>query len=235
MRRVLIGTPAHSGSVHCEFQDSLIGTVKMGAQMDTLIAPVQICYEALVQCARNELITMALEGGVDDIVFIDGDQQWNPAWVFKLLNQPVDVVGGAVVKKSDIPMFNVKALPDGIRMSENGLIEVEAVGTGFLRISKRAMTMVSGISEPYRKDGKESRMVFDLKIVDGELISEDNVFCHKWRSFGEKVWVDPSITCAHIGVKKYEGSLLAYLADMAVMSAKEKSEEAAVQQSEGGK
>jgi hypothetical protein len=54
-------------------------------------------------------------------------------------------------------------------------------------------------------------MVFDVQIVNGDLVSEDNVFCKKWRSLGGKVFIDPAMTCNHIGVKKYQGNFLNFI------------------------
>ena len=54
-------------------------------------------------------------------------------------------------------------------------------------------------------------MVFDIKIENGDLISEDFVLCNKWKSLGYKVWIDPTITCNHIGIKKYKGNLNNFL------------------------
>lgn len=212
MRKVMIGTPAKEGLVDCVFVHSLVQTVKMSQSFNTAIFPIQIAYDALVQRARADLVAMALEHKFDDMIMIDNDQEWAPEWIFRLLKHPVDVVGGTVVKKSDIPAFNVKMLPDGLKMEENGLMEVEGVGTGFLRMSRRAMEMVSEISEPYTTDeGKARRWIFDAKIVNGKLVSEDNIFCHKWRSLGEKVWIDPTITCSHVGPKKWSGNFLQFL------------------------
>jgi hypothetical protein len=67
------------------------------------------------------------------------------------------------------------------------------------------------MSEPYLNDGKDNRMVFDIKIENGDLISEDYIMCNKWRSLGYKVWLDPTITCNHNGVKKYKGNLQNFL------------------------
>jgi hypothetical protein len=60
-------------------------------------------------------------------------------------------------------------------------------------------------------------MVFDVKLVDGELVSEDNIFCGKWRELGGKVWIDPSMTCNHIGPKKYSGNFMEYLKHVGVL------------------
>ena len=211
MRKVLFGTPTYDGRVHVEFLQSLMHTVKLAPHAEIALYPVQISGDALVQRARNDLFAMAMETECDDIVFMDSDQEWNAEWVMTLLNHPADVVGGVVVKKSDTPGFNVKILPNGVSLDENGLMEVECIGTGFLRISRRAMQAVWDISPEYKDGDKVSRMVFDIQIIDGELISEDNVFCRKWRGLGEKVYIDPTITLNHIGSRKWGGNFLAYL------------------------
>jgi hypothetical protein len=215
MRKVLFGTPCYDGKVNAEFLHSLVNTIKM-CPPDIEIIPIQVCYDALVQRARNDLFQMAVESGCDDIIFMDADQEWNPEWIFTLLNHPVDVVGGTVIKKSDEIAFNVKILDSGMKVEENGLIEVVSVGTGFLRVSKEAIQSIWEISSEYTSQGKTSRLVFDIKIIDGELISEDNIFCRKWADLGGKVYIDPTMTCNHIGVKKYSGNFLEFINSLAV-------------------
>lgn len=217
MRKVLIGTPAHDGRVDVWYANSLVNTIKMAHQVGVEIHPVYLSYDSLVQRARNDLVRLALEEGFDDLIFMDSDQEWDPAWIFKLLDYNVDVVGGTVVKKSDQIMFNVKVLKSGIRIGKDGLMEVEAIGTGFLRISRKALQAVWDASPEYTNEGKKCRMVFDVKLVDGELVSEDNIFCGKWRELGGKVWIDPAMTCNHIGPKKYSGNFMEYLKHVGVL------------------
>lgn len=212
MRKVLIGTPAHDGRVDVWYCNSLVNTIKMAAQTDIEIQPIYMAYDSLVQRARNDLVRLALEEGYDDLIFIDSDQEWDPAWIFQLLNHDAEVVGATVVKKSDQIAFNVKALESGLKIEENGLMEVESVGTGFLRIAKSALQDVWDISQEYTNEGRKCRMVFDVQLIDGELVSEDNVFCRKWHSLGGKVYIDPTMTCNHIGTKKYTGSFMDFLA-----------------------
>lgn len=211
MRKVLIGTPAHDGRVDVWYCNSLVNTIRIAPQNDTMIVPIYMAYDSLVQRARNDLVRLALEEEFDDLLFIDSDQEWDPEWVFSLLNREEPVVGGTVVKKTDAVAFNVKVLPNGLKREENGLMAVESVGTGFLKISREALQQVWDASPEYTNEGKLCRMVFDVQLIDGELVSEDNVFCSKWRSLGGTVWVDPEITCNHIGIKKYGGNFLAFL------------------------
>ena len=115
-------------------------------------------------------------------------------------------------------MYNVKALRSGLKQEKNGLMEVEAIGTGFLRISSKALKSVWDVSPEYLNEGKKCRMVFDVQLVDGELVSEDNVFCRKWRSMGNKVWIDPTMTCNHIGAKKYQGNFMQFVNQLKLLT-----------------
>jgi len=206
MRKVMIGTPAHDGRVDVWYCHSLSNTIKALQDKDIELFPVYVTMDSLVQRARNDLVKLAVEGGIDDLIFIDSDQEWDPNDILKLLSYDVDVVGGTVVKKTDTPEYNVKSLKEGLLQDpDNGLIKVQYVGTGFLRMSRKAFTAVWNMSEPYKCPQQDSRMVFELKVIDGDLVSEDNVFCDKWASLGGEVWIDPTITCNHIGAKKYTG------------------------------
>ena len=210
MRKVLIGTPAYDGKVDVWYANSLVNTIHMSYGKDVLIIPIYMSYDSLVQRARNDLVKIAIDENFDDLIFIDADQEWDPAWVFKLLDYDKDVIAGTVIKKSDQPAFNVKALKDGVKL-DGELAEVDCVGTGFMRISKNALKQVWDASEEYTNEGKTCRMVFDIKVVDGELVSEDNVFCRKWHDLGGKVYIDPSMTCNHVGIKKYTGNFMEYI------------------------
>lgn len=207
----MIGTPAHDGRVDVWYANSLVNTVKLAMQRQVELVPIYMSYDSLVQRARNDIVRLAIEEDFDDLIFIDSDEEWNPEWIFKLLAYKEEVIGLPVVKKSDQMMFNIKALPTGLKTQQNGLMEVEAVGTGFMKISSAALKKVWDASPEYKNEGRSCRMVFDIKIENGDLVSEDNVFCQKWRSLGGKVFIEPSMTCNHIGVKKYQGNFLEYL------------------------
>ena len=217
----MIGTPAFDGRIDVWFANSLVNTVKLSMQRQIELIPIYMSYDSLVQRARNDIVRLALEENFDDLIFIDSDEEWDPEWIFKLLGFKEEVIGLPVVKKSDQVMFNIKALPQGLKMQQNGLMEVEAVGTGFMKISRSALKKVWDISPEYRNEGRVGRMVFDVKVVDGDLVSEDNIFCQKWRGLGGKVFIEPTMTCNHVGVKKYTGNFMQFL-DGIIAANKEK-------------
>ena len=217
MRKVLIGTPAYDGRVDVWFANSLVNTIRMSYEKETIVVPVYMAYDSLVQRARNDLVRLAIEEDFDDLIFIDSDVEWDPAWVFKLLEYPEDVVGGTYPKKTDEPQFPVHALKDGMKL-EDGLIEVDGMPTGFLKISRDALKKVWDASAEYQNEGRTCRMVFDIQVQDGQLVSEDIVFCRKWQDLGGKVYLDPTMTCNHVGTKKYSGNFMEYIKAIGVLA-----------------
>lgn len=207
VRKVIIGTPCHDGRVDVNYAACLTQTVKLGMFNGVEFLPIMVSYDSLLPRARNDIIKIALDNEVDDVIFIDSDQAWDPVWVLQLLNHQVDVVGGAVVKKTDeAEMYNIRSNPPLIEDPTTKLTPVISTGTGFLRISNRAMKALYENSEPYTNEGRENRMMFEIKILGGELYSEDLVICLKLKELGYQVWLDQTMTCAHIGPKMYKGN-----------------------------
>lgn len=212
MRRVLIGTPSYDGRIDVWFANSLLGTVKMAYEKDVFVHAIYTSYDSLIQRARNSLFKLAIDGGYDDLFFIDSDCEWEPEWFFRLLERPEPIVGAALVKKSGTEGYTVKLMDKELKKSEDGkLIQVDGVGTGFLKIGRFALEKLWEISEEYTSEGQKHRMVCDIKIENGDLISEDYILCNKWKSLGYKVWLDPSITLNHIGTKKFKGDFQSFI------------------------
>ena len=213
MRRVLIGTPSYDGRIDVWFANSLVQTVKMAEKKGIFVHAIYTSYDSLVQRARNSLIKLAIDGGYDDLFFIDSDTEWEPEWFFNLLERPEPIVGGALIKKTDKEGYTVKLVDKKLKYSEDKkILEVDGVGTGFMKVSKFAFDKLWETSDEYTSEGEKHRMVFDIKVENGDLISEDYVLCNKWKSLGYKVWLDPTITCNHIGIKKFKGDFKKFIA-----------------------
>ena len=215
VRKVLIATPAFDGRVDVWYVNALINTIRLGIANNILIQPVFMSYDALVQRARNDLVSLAVSEKYDDMIFIDSDMEWNPEWVISLLSRKEHVVGGTTRKKTDQEeVYPVKTTSTAI--NKKGLMKCEAIGTGFVKLSKRAFTALYNTSQEYTNEGKSARMVFDVSVVDGELWSEDTTMFSKLAVLKIPVWLDPTMTCNHIGTKKFEGNFLEYLNRLAV-------------------
>jgi len=202
MLKVLIATPAYDGRLDVWYTTSLVNSVRIAQDNGIFLHPVFMSYDALVQRARNDLFRLALE--YDAVIWIDSDLEWNPMWIMELLGSDKDVIGGTYRKKTDdAELYTVKT--NNIE-SKDGLIKVDGLGMGFVKMSKKAVQALWDASQPYQNEGREGRMICDIQIVDGQLVSEDVMLFTKLRGLGFDVWLDPRMTCCHIGTKKFFGN-----------------------------
>jgi len=202
MLKVLIATPAYDGRLDVWYTTSLVNSVRIAQDNGIFLHPVFMSYDALVQRARNDLFRLGLE--YDAVIWIDSDLEWNPMWIMELLGSDKDVIGGTYRKKTDdAERYTVKTKD---LTATDGLIKVDGLGMGFLKMSKKAVQALWDASQPYQNEGRECRMICDIQIVDGQLVSEDNVVTRKLADLGFDIWLDPRMTCCHIGTKKFYGN-----------------------------
>lgn len=207
MRTVMVAAPCYDGKVNAWHTSSLVETAKIGLANGINVVNIYVSYDALVQRARNDIFKMAFDSNVDDLFFIDTDVDWNPADFFRLLNYDVPIVAAPIVQKSDVENYGVKLLGQ-FKIDDNGLVEVDGVATGFMRIRRDAIEQIWEAASEYQEPHKPepSRMVFEVKVEDGVLWSEDISFCDNYIKLGGKIYVDPLVVCGHTGVKRWVGN-----------------------------
>lgn len=212
MKKVLIATPSYDGKVDVWYTSALHGTTILGLQNEIIFHPVFMSYDALIQRSRNDLIALAIEEEFDGMLWIDADIEWAPQWALDVVNSGKDAMGLPCIKKSLFEeSYNVKCKPEDLVTNEDGLIKVESVGTGFLYLSKEAFTHLWDTSEPYNHNGKDKRWVFEVGLLNGDIISEDVTLCKKLNEGGFDVFIDPTKTCNHVGTLKYGGDFAAFI------------------------
>jgi len=203
---VMIASPSYDGKVDVRHAISLVETSKIGMMNGVNILPLYVSFDSMIQRARNDVCKIFLQSNASHLIFIDCDQDWNPPDIFKLLSYNVPIVAAPIIKKNDTPSYNVKLYGDYI-VNENGLVKVDGIGTGFMCIRRAAMEALWNISDTYSDRADEySKNIFEIKIIDGNLYSEDMVFCEKWKRLGGEIFIDPSINCGHSGAKRWEGN-----------------------------
>ena len=194
MRKVLIATPALDGRLDVWYTNSLVNSVRIAQENDIFLHPVFMSYDALVQRARNDLFALALD--YDAVIWIDSDLEWHPMWIMELLGSDKDVVGGTYRKKTDdAELYTVKTHN---LETKDGLVQVEGLGLGFVKMSKKAVKDLWDASPEYQNEGKTRRMICNVEVIDGQLVSEDNAVMRKLSSLGYDIWLDPRMTCCHI-------------------------------------
>ena len=156
MKKVLIATPSYDGKLDVWYTNSLLQTALLGVANEVSFKPIFLSYDALVQRARNDLMKIAVEGEFDGVLWIDSDIEWHPAWAVALANSEKDVVGLPVIKRGLGESYNVKANPEDLVLNEEGLISVLSVGTGFLYMSKAAITYLWDNAPEYTEQDKST-------------------------------------------------------------------------------
>ncbi len=206
-RHLFIATPSHSGQVCCEYTKSLIETLPLLARGGIASTHSFIMHNAIIQDARNRLVSWFMESEATDLLFIDADISWEPVAALRFALSPHDVIGGAYrQKREDAEMYNVAGMKPG---GTSELIACDYLGTGFLKISRRAIEKLIAAHRDtkYQDDeGRDCYGLFDVQIKDGRIIGEDALFCQRWRKAGGKVFLDPDMTLYHIGAKSYRGN-----------------------------
>ena len=205
-KHLFIATPSHSGQVCCEYTKSLILTLPALAQNGIVFTHSFLMNNAIIQDARNRMVADFMASGATDLLFIDADISWEPEDAIRLALSPHDVIGGAYrQKREDAEMYNI----GGMKPGGQRLIEVDYLGTGFLKISRRAIEKLTKIHQDTKyqnRDGSDCYGLFDVEIANGRITGEDALFCRRWNAAGGKVFLDPNMTLWHIGSKAYRGN-----------------------------
>jgi hypothetical protein len=222
---IVIATPAYGGQVTVNYVNSLIRSQALFQQYGIQLHVMFLCNHSLITMARNRLVAEIFgrdKYDWDSIVWIDADISWEPEDLLKLSLHDEDVVCGTYRKKlPDACHFTIKLIEGKEEPDERGLIEVEATGTGFLRVSKKAMqdlldsekqSYTEKLTQPELSSALiEIKNIFESGNKNGEMLSEDFFFCAKLRERGYKIMLDTKIDLGHDGSFTYRGSMSHYL------------------------
>lgn len=209
MKNVLLAAPSYDGKTDVWHTTALVETVKLCLINDINLTAVYMSYDSLVQRARNDVMKLIIDNThFDELVMIDCDVDWEPKDLLRLIQSEERVIGGIYPKKADNQIFPVKATDvDSLKRGEE-IVEVEGIGAGFVKIHREVIEKVWEVSEEYLEPEKNTscRMVFDVKIIDGELWSEDIIFFKKIKDLGEKIYLIPNMNLGHTGIKRWTGN-----------------------------
>jgi hypothetical protein len=213
MRRVLIGTPALDGRCDCWYCDSMFDSIKLCLANGINLIPSILHSESILPQARNELLKLAYENEMD-IIFIDADERWVPEALLALVQSPYDVVGLPYVKKTDEPhQYNLKVTDlSALAPDSEGYCKVQAIGTGFLKISHKALCDLWSTHPDVTFRGKTLKAICEYGVTaDGDFIGEDITLCNKLRALGYDIMLNTNYTVSHTGTKTWHGDFQQFL------------------------
>lgn len=187
-----------------------------------------------VDDARNVVVQEFLLSDCSDLVFLDADVSWEPAELVKLCTydgHDCDLVGGVYPFRRDDEKSRLN-MP--VRMIEGvhepdarGLLEVEGLPAGFMRISRRALEVLARDANHYwNRNDRRSKVpiLFERTWEDGNRYGGDITFCRKWRAVGGKVHAAYEMRLGHTaksiiwdslgaGLRRQTGTTLRHVAE----------------------
>lgn len=180
---------------------------------------------SMIPHARNAAVSQFMAAGGTDLIFCDADNGCDPQAIIRMLDWPVDVLGIPCRSKSepitwpirflaDTPMAPIDPTTKAPRA--DGLMPVESVGTGIMRITRNCIErMIEARKDDWYHDATskaaKSYPLFEYKIDKHEFWGEDVWFCLQWRKLGGEIWIDPHTETFHIGPMEFRGSVAGWL------------------------
>jgi len=255
--KLFIATPMYGGQCAGMFTKSVADLSAFCAKHQIPLQLYFMFNESLITRARNYCCDEFMRSDANHLMFIDSDIGFNPQDVIALMalqsqNEDYDIIGGPYPKKciswekikravdkgvadeeSNVLekfvgdyVFNPKSGQNQIKLSDP--VEVLEIGTGFMMVTKNAM---SKFQESYKEymykpdhirtehfDGSREIMQYFQAEIDPKTkryLSEDYWFCQKAQEAGLKTWLCPWMQLQHVGSYIFGGSL----ADLAAIGA----------------
>jgi len=166
---------------------------------------LDIQQNTYIHYARNKAVWQAVNQKATHLMFIDSDMAFPTNGIEKLLSRNLDIVGGLYFGRIvPFPVAKVKhpklnGLTNPLSIPNKDLLEVLAVGTGFMLIN---MDVFKKMDAPFFFHAIPEDFGMDAQPFPHNEIGEDVAFCLKARSYGYKVWIDSTIPLTHIGENK---------------------------------
>lgn len=172
---------------------------------------------------RNQILNYAMLTNATDVLMVDTDVSFDPRAAITILVADADVIGVPARMRTVPPEgylpFAIRDGKDGLTIRGDGLMEVEGVGTSFLRVTRAAIERLidahpelryaERINDPNDAE-KYLHLFFNYSVQNGRFVSEDYHFCNLYRAAGGTVYAMPHLEVTHNVSQSLSGSLLEY-------------------------
>jgi predicted O-methyltransferase YrrM len=164
-----------------------------------------------VDDSRNSLVRDFLESDCTDLVFLDADVDFEPEALVQLCRRQLPVVGGVYPYRREGSDNMPVRLLDGAKKIVDGLLEVEGLPTGFMKIQRVVLEQMAQRAPKYFDKIYETALVFDRPTpgADKTRWGGDVDFCNRVRAAGWKIYADAELRLGHTATVVIRDSLAA--------------------------
>ena len=179
-------------------------------------AGIQTAYYLLqgnchVDDARNRVVQAFLASDCTDLAFLDADVTWGAETLVKLCQYDRQIVGGVYPYRRENSNELPARLIDGAPIEDDGLIEVEGLPTGFMRIHRSVFERLMEGAKSFQTADGPQYIFFERTLINGTRWGGDLHFCNSWRAVGGKLYADPEMALGHVGETTTKSSMAAIL------------------------
>lgn len=199
------------GTVRCEYMQSVIGVIQhprhehpdgQTTRFAELLVKVHGPY---LDVGRNYVVEKFMGTDLDVLLFVDSDEEFLPEQAHEIVakvSPQRPVIGGYYV--NHFAEFGVRPValnwnmdgkaaqmfPIDLLGPDDGLVQVDCVGTGFMAIHRSLLEQMSSTFDapcPW----------FAEVALGGSQMGEDVTFCQRAIALGHPVFVDAEVQVAH--------------------------------------
>jgi hypothetical protein len=208
MKKVMIATPAYSGTVNIPYALSLADTIHTLRIHGVSVVPHITASGSLLVAERNRIVQAFWDSDCTHLLCIDGDLGWPAQAVLAMLDQNKEFVAGCYPARGAEKTFLFRPVTTAIGTieQEKHLLKMEYIPAGFMLLERSAIAKMREAHpdlyyEPKDKGNnpEPGYCLFNTEVWQGEFWGEDFVFCRKAREAGVDIWVDPLIQFDHAG------------------------------------
>ncbi len=231
MRKVLICTPMYDSSCKAQYTISMMELMtRLNNEPDLEVKTLFALNESLITKTRNLLTHSFLNSDCTHLLFIDSDIGFDADQLIRFMKTDKPVLCGVYPKKnldwnkvtnavrSGIPPNNLLRhsleylflqSPNAF-VDDDGLVEIDASGTGMMMISREVFEKLSDSVDSFRLESKLDNVSHDgeyikeffKSTIDKETavyLHEDFTFCKMCKSIGEKIYAATWMSLSHSG------------------------------------
>lgn len=213
-RKLMIAIPAYDGKLNISAAFQLpqlaLAAQKHGFQIH--LAHLSGC--SIITRARNSLVNQFLESDCTEMLFVDADINFTQQDVLRImaLGSDKDILAGAYPRRAKDQMFFADLYYNehgGIELTEEGLLRVNRIGTGFMFIRRHVLESLKEAHPEWKYwvdvEKKHHYSFFDFAVTEEGYMGEDYLFCDRARALGFTVYVDPEVNLGHFGSTEFTG------------------------------
>lgn len=213
-RKLMIAIPAYDGKINISAAFQLPQLALASQQHGFQIHLAHLSGCSIITRARNSLVNQFLESDCTELLFIDADINFTYQDVIRImaLGGGKDVVAGAYPRRAKDQMFFADIYYNdhgGIEITEDGLLRVNRIGTGFMLIQRHVFETLKAKHPEWKYwvdvEGKDHYSFFDFAVTEKGYMGEDYLFCDRASACGYKVYIDPEINLGHFGSTEFTG------------------------------